>query len=226
MLRNKILMMAGVTRIVRNGLVLWIDGKEFINDPPTILLIDKSGKGNDATAYGFDYTSSSGNDGYGRIVFDGIDDYFNCGNSEDLNITGEITLEAKFQLNKLGLYQRIIDKDYTAYSLAIWNVNRVTLNIGGMKTNTNLSNTTLALNTDYHVITQFSTITKKWSIWINGKKDNEGIDDGTINISAIPFRIGCNSGISQNFNGKLYFARVYNRALSDSEIILNFKNSR
>ena len=42
--------------VVKNGLVLWLDGKDFSNSPASSKWIDKSGKNNDATPSGFGYT--------------------------------------------------------------------------------------------------------------------------------------------------------------------------
>ena len=69
--------------IVKDGLVLWLEGKDFTNSPPTSLLRDRSGNRNNATPIGMAYTSLSGSDGNGGIIFDGVNDYLNIGTLGD-----------------------------------------------------------------------------------------------------------------------------------------------
>lgn len=66
--------------IITNGLVLWLDGKDFKNSPPTNPWLDKSGNGNNAIPSNFGYVSGSGSDGTGGVVGDGVDDYLQVPN--------------------------------------------------------------------------------------------------------------------------------------------------
>ena len=61
--------------IVKNGLVLWLEGEDFFNSPQTTTWGDRSGNRNNATPGGMAYTTSSGSDGMGGVVFDGVNDY-------------------------------------------------------------------------------------------------------------------------------------------------------
>jgi Tfp pilus assembly protein PilE len=65
---------------IKDNLILWLDGRDFQNTPSTTLWLDKSGNNNHASVYNFDYTTTSGSDGSGAVVFDGINDYINLGN--------------------------------------------------------------------------------------------------------------------------------------------------
>ena len=59
--------------IVTDGLVLWLDGRDFKNSPATSYWMDRC-DGNHAQTSGFAYTSASGSDGAGGVKFDGVDD--------------------------------------------------------------------------------------------------------------------------------------------------------
>lgn len=75
--------------IVKNGLVLWLDGKDFTNSPPTSQLRDRSGNGNNATPIGMAYTTSSGSDGSNGIVLDGVNDCLTVPNNSAFDFKGE-----------------------------------------------------------------------------------------------------------------------------------------
>ncbi|MDR3600958.1 MAG: Ig-like domain-containing protein [Desulfosporosinus sp.] len=87
---------------IKTGLVMYLSGKDFSNSPPTSLWIDRSASGNNGTAYGFAYTTSSGSDGAGGVKGDGISSYIDCGllPSSDL-----FTLELK--LNYRGTDNKV-----------------------------------------------------------------------------------------------------------------------
>ena len=52
--------------------VIWLDGADFTNSPPTTSWIDKSGRGNNATPINMTYTTTDGSDGIGGVVVDGV----------------------------------------------------------------------------------------------------------------------------------------------------------
>jgi len=67
-----------VTDMVTNGLVLWLDGSDFPS--PAGTMRDRSGNDYNATPHNFAYNSSSGSDGSGGIIFGGTNDYIQTDN--------------------------------------------------------------------------------------------------------------------------------------------------
>ena len=77
-------------RIVTSGLVLALDAAERLSYPRTgTTWRDLSGNNNTGTLTNGP-TFSAGN--MGNIVFDGTNDYVNCGNNSSINLTSYITL--------------------------------------------------------------------------------------------------------------------------------------
>ena len=71
--------------IVKNGLVLWLDGHDYSNLVPSTTLRDRSGTGNNGTITSFSNTAASGNTLDEGIRFDGSNDIINCGNNATFN---------------------------------------------------------------------------------------------------------------------------------------------
>lgn len=91
------------------GLKLDLRGSDFTNDPQTTILTDNSGNSNNVTATGFTYTNTSGSDGNGNIVFDGIDDKL-YNNTQSLDISNGFTIIFKGSINDLAQTEKeIID---------------------------------------------------------------------------------------------------------------------
>lgn len=84
--------------IVNSGLVLSLDAANPLSYPGSgTAWSDLSGNGNTGTLINGS-TFNSGNSG--SIVFDGVDDYVNCGNSTSLSIINEVTLICWFKINQ------------------------------------------------------------------------------------------------------------------------------
>ncbi len=82
------------------------------------------------------------------------------------------------------------------------------------------ANSVLALNTWYHVVL-VKTGTGSLTYYINGVSD--GTDTRTVESATGNFRIGATKTGTQIFKGKIDDARVYNRALSATEIMQLYK---
>lgn len=95
--------------IVKNGLVLWLNGKDFRNSPPTNSWRDKSGKRNNATSSNFAYTPSSGSNNYAGVIFDGVDDYVVIPNNSIFQFgSGDFSLEIRFKRMDTYINQEVI----------------------------------------------------------------------------------------------------------------------
>lgn len=77
--------------VIADGLKLYLRGSDFTNSPQTTTLIDASGNNNNATASGFSYSNTSGSDGEGLLITDGVDDKLSITQSETMQFNNEFT---------------------------------------------------------------------------------------------------------------------------------------
>lgn len=111
--------------LVEDGLLLYLDGDDFLNDPPSATWTDNSGNSNHLTAYNLAYDATSGSDGAGGVVSDGVDDYFNTTSFSD-TFAGKteftVFFKGKFNDDGAGSWQRII-RINNAFTVGINNYN-------------------------------------------------------------------------------------------------------
>ncbi len=180
---------------------------------------DQSSYGNDGTIYGA--TRVRGIIGK-ALSFDGVDDYVEVADSESLDITDAITIEAWAKVNSwVNSYPRILAKK-NAYSLYFnASTHRVEMQIyqsGSVKIVE--AQQDLSLNTWYHIVGIYDSSTG-FKIYINGNEVPLAGDTGTtgsIDSNANNVLIGQYEGLVRYFNGTIDEVRIYNRALSEKEI--------
>jgi len=229
-------------KIVTDGLVLALDAgntKSYVSGSTT--WYDKSGFSNNGTlTNGPTFSSANG----GSIVFDGVDDYVNCGNNPSVDITGTgITLSAwiyRTALNSnVNNFKRIIEKAaaYPAlqYSFVTSPVNsppgegRLLLDL---YLNSSIpafatGSTQLQLNTWYHAVGTYDGSFRK--IYLNGVLDGQLATTGNITSTTSSLVIGDylpGPGATYAWNGRIATTQIYNRALSAQEVQQNFNALR
>jgi len=214
-----------------------------LDETGTTTNTDDAWKINDATLTNFSFDTT---DGWrtgsqcvsgGCLSFDGINDYALTASSGDFNIVDEITLGAwVYQVNATGV-QRVIWNTglwTTGYNLYLQNGTA-----GGQIIVEGASRIATKSGADinkWHYLTcTYSSSTRTLTIYLNGAGSSltlTGLTSYTIN--------GANSAISLSrttsewFNGLIDDARVYNQAISASQINQNyyiginklFKNNR
>lgn len=181
---------------------------------------DSSGNGNHGTVYGGAIWT---NGKIGKALeFDGVNDYVNVPDSNSLDITGKITLEAWIYPYTVTTTQVIVQKyNYSgppyngAYYLGVGGYGYNNKILFGLSHNGYnfyyiLSNTNISPNTWTHVAATSNGT--HMSIYINGVKDKvASYPPGVIYASAAPLRIGCflpELGVSRFFNGIIDEVRV------------------
>ena len=174
---------------------------------------DLSGGGNTGTlTNGPTYNSSNG----GSIVFDGVDDYVNCG-TPSIG-TGKITVNAWVKINAGSLFQHIVDSASNSWHLAILNDNRPYFYNGSTY---HQSSQILSTSTWYMLTgVQSSTL----DIYVNGVLSQSLASN--LNVTTNTVNLGRYQGASRPFNGNIAQASVYNRALTAAEIKQNFNATR
>ena len=221
--------------IVKDGLVLWLEGKDFTNSPPTSLLRDRSGNGNNATPNGMAYTTSSGSDNNGGIVLDGIDDYCRILDSESFNFgSGDFTIEVFVKLNALNRIQYFVAQgtssaSSTSFYYRISDVNKIVVGVCSASTYyESISSSSLTDTTNYNQIIMSREGNFLKAYVNNIEYASLNIGSITINNVSTPLNIGTSgSAISGYISGSIKKCRVYKgKALTDAEILQNYNASK
>ena len=213
--------MAGETglNIVKDGLILYLDAannKSYVSGSSTWTDLGKNYL-NGTLINGPTYNPPNG----GGIVFDGVDDYVNCGNSSVLNLT-DITISVWYKTTATG-NQILVGKSYlTSYYLNVApaaNSFSLWTNGGSLGSGTI---TTLGNGNWHNVVGTMSGVNKK--VYYDGVLLNSGT--GTSNFDSNPLYIGNSPSNTAYFNGSIANVLLYNRALSTNEISQNFNTIR
>jgi hypothetical protein len=189
---------------------------------------DTSGNGNDGTVNGAALTTDRFGNTDKAYSFDGTGDYIDCGNDSSLDITEFITMSCWFLVDSTEKYDdtpTIISKHEAAgYGIYVASNNpvcQVNLHVdGGWRVVE--SNNTVNEEEWIHAVGVFDGSTIK--LYINNVLQDDAYNiSSTISSSSVNLVIGANptgSGIDSNkaFHGKIDDVRIYNRALTTSEI--------
>ena len=179
------------------------------------------------------------------LSFDANDDLVNVGTPTSLNITGALTISAWIYPRTFGsvgssFRGRIVDKENdfaTGYAFSLYDPNTggvgvpndtfaLFINASGGNLNCFGNDNSIVLNTWQHVAVTLDS-SKNCIPYVNGAKatTTSGFIMGSFpTTGSNSFTIGNNSGNTREFNGSLDEVRVYNRALSASEIQALYKS--
>jgi hypothetical protein len=211
-------------KIVTDGLVLYLDAaNQYSYVSGSTSWNDISRGGNNGTLVnGPTYNSANG----GSIVFDGVDDYINCGNSLNLQITtGTLSAWVKATSSVNGIYRAIICKQL-AWGLFVLDNILVTYDWG-------------------NVASRPTTITVGNSIWCNvcmsfTETTGTPSNNATIYVNGLPVLTTTIKNVNQNINcfigygnssnqyviGNIASTQIYNRALSATEVLQNYNATK
>jgi hypothetical protein len=225
--------------IVKDGLILYLDpgSPNSYYDKSGTTIKDISGNGNNGTLTNFGsqtiYNSSNG----GSIVFDGSDDYV------DLSTTlNSLTTTSSFSVDMWVLTSITLPNGLNYYGLiSNWN------NIGGTEKGFQLywggsdslyaygagylsqalgNITSLTANIWYNV-TFVYTRGVSGRIYLNGVDKTFNSYTNLINTTATNLKIGIRSmDNALPWNGKISSTKIYNRALSQSEVLQNYNATK
>lgn len=225
-----------IENIVTNGLVLKFDaGSRNCFANTNRVFNDLSGKNNNGILNGI-------NNGYplynainnGSIQFDGVDDYISLPNNSTLK-PANITVSAWVKPGLLNKNQVIFDGGYynseNGYILFIENTNKFSFyirnsvnNTQGVGVRTVISNTIFNTNNWYNITGIYNGSIVY--IYINGILENSGLMPNPINYTnSTNFWIGNYASfpnVGLIFQGNISQIQLYNRALSDSEVLQNY----
>ena len=158
------------------------------------------------------------------LSFDGVDDYVRIEDSSSLDMVGQLTVEAWVcpttyidgshivsRCNYGGPYASHI------YVLGIYGNGKVHYSVNPLP-NAATSVATIPLYSWTHLAMTYDG--SHVCLYINGTHDSDYSQTGPINTTSLWLSIGCKpSGPNAYFNGKIDDVKIYNRALSQEEIV-------
>jgi hypothetical protein len=212
--------------IVTDGLVLNLDAGFTPSYPRSgTTWTDLSLSGNNGTlTNGPTFNGNSG----GNIVFDGVNDFVNCGNPSSVNMgTGDFTLEVVFKATGPDTNFRVLLQkgnpgigSQRGYRLRIENSNFVQLTVTADSERTSTTTQQIGYGNYYYV-----TATKNTSgirTYLNGVLSGQGISPLGTTTVVNDLIIGRQDEGAWPFRGDLAVTRIYDRALSAAEVLQNY----
>lgn len=179
---------------------------------------DLSTFGNDGSIIGAAWTTS-GHSGH-ALIFDGIDDHVLVPDASSLDLTTGMTLEAwVYPTSTQSGWRAILQKQVDAWFLN-GNTSANRPGVGGTFDGTCctvLSGTAaLPANQWTHVAGSYDGANLR--LYVNGTPVATQAQTGSLQVNAFPLRIGGNTYGNEFFPGRIDDVRIYDRALSQSEI--------
>lgn len=205
----------GYVTVHRRGLV----AAYGFNEGSGTKVNDVSGKGNHGTISGATWTSSGR---YGKaLLFDGSNDRVTVNDAASLDLTTGMTLEAwVYPTATPTNWRTIIMKEQPGNAVYYLDANSyrnqpVTgVFVGSARTL--YGGSRLAVNAWTHLAATYDGQTQR--LYVNGSQVAQRSQTGQIRASTGALRIGGNSVWGEYFKGRIDEVRIYNRALTASEI--------
>lgn len=225
-----------------NGLVLCLDTANRRSYPGSgTTWFDLSGKGNHGTVTNADLSTFWKADGGVSANFDGSDDYVNLGTSLNSRLvqSAAITVSAWVYATNVTGDRAILNNskyspNYDGFNFQIVNgklrIDLVGDVLGPLKRK-ETTNAVISTNTWYHVaVTKpANAVTSSISLFVDGVKPatTDAYNDSVVDaVNSVNLQIGARNGTNTPFVGQLDDIRIYNRALSPSEVYQLFSSKR
>ncbi len=215
--------------IVKDGLVLHLDAGNNLSYPGTgITALNIAGVGATGVLInGVGFGVSSG----GSFIFDGTNDYIDCGTDSITNfatttMSAEIMFQTTGATNRPHLIGRGTNGAVGQFVLILETTTppkmRFYLDTGSGWTAAATGNTTIQNNQWYHAVGVYNG--SNVFIYVNGVLDVSSAFSGTLrSVPSDSVTVGFFTGSSAHYlTGKIPFARLYNKALSSTEILQNY----
>jgi hypothetical protein len=176
---------------------------------------DVSGNGNTGTIVGATWTSEGQYDA--ALSFDGAGDMVVVNSSSSLNLSAGMTLEAwVYPTASAARWRDVVYKDKDVYYLEASSYQNAPAGGGSFATGPTYGASALPINTWTHLAVTYDRTTVR--LYVNGVQVASRAQSGAIGTSSNPLFIGGDSTYGQYFQGLIDEVRIYNRALSATEI--------
>jgi len=182
---------------------------------------DASGSGNTGTTSGATWTTAGR---FGQALsFDGVNDWVTVADSNSLDLTTGMTLEAWVNPAAMSSWRTALVKERSgsgdlAYGLYAHNNDpnpAVTINVAGAYYESP-GTSQVPLNTWTHLAATYDGATLR--LFVNAQQVSSQAVTGAMVNSTSPLRIGGNAVWGEYFQGRIDEVRLYNRALTSTEI--------
>ena len=186
------------------------------NEGTGAVVSDASGTGNAGTASGTSWNAAGK---YGSaLVFNGSSSRVTVPDSPSLRLTTAMTLEAwVYPAVNNAAWRDVIYKGNDNYFLEGTSDNGGSPGAGiSTVPNPTYGTSALPVNTWSHIALTYDKVTLR--LYVNGTQVGSVAASANIATSANPLEIGSDSIYGQYFNGRIDEVRIYNRALSTTEI--------
>jgi len=192
---------------------------------------DRSGNSNHGELInGPTYNSSN----LGSLVFDGVDDYINCGNAASLNVGfGSLTMSVWYmRFTNAGTNLRTLSKgggDDNSNGLAFLgadtSMNAIVTDLPNARKSIGVSG--LSLNRWYYATAVVDRSNNSLLLYIDGQFRTSRTDLTSTSLSGTsPLYVGGNAPGSALWAGRIPQVHVYNLALTASEILQNYNATK
>lgn len=209
--------------IIKDGLVLWLQGEDFTNSPNTTTWRNRAGIiANAGACTGFAYTTASGSNTQGGVRFDQSNDVVTCGHDTSFN-SNYVTCEVEIYLPALPITTAVLiaketGTTSTPYVLGITATGGLVFFIAGVAI---AYSAVLATQTWLHCVVR--TNGTNVTFYVNGVVNGTPIANAaTMATNTNNVTIGNNDALSRQFGGVMRCARIYNRGLTVAEILNNY----
>ncbi len=180
--------------------------------------------------------------------FDGINDYINTSNNQNIDMTGNMTISAWIYSKGSSNNQTIVSKAWcdpefqdagSPYAFSITSINKMDYQSGDFTfscgyTSDITSSNSISLNQWQHIVLVRDSSQLKVTFYLNSLQDSGGWQTYSVPSGGATLRIGSlvtdrYNGVNEPssfFNGAIDELRFYNRALSASEVTELYNQGR
>lgn len=211
--------------IVTNGLVLYLDATYRTSYPTTgTTWTNVSG------VSGFTGTLTNGptydSENGGSIVFDGVDDYVDCGNGPSLDFgIGSATIGVWFKTSA-SIGALCTKREGSGFQFYVYS-NKLYADGAGTATGV-YSSTNVNTNTWVYGVVVYDRVGGLIRLYVNG------VADGTTSLGSTTLTDVANCNIGREtlntpgdyYSGNISLVNIYNRALNSTEILQNFDSQK
>ena len=190
-------------------------------------VVDSSGNNNTGILYnGPEWTTGQvGN----ALQFDGLDDNVSIPNSKSLNTPDAVTISAWVYPTRIPIYMDDMVSNDDRYGIRWWGselkpIFIFKINDGSSNWRWVVSPDAVSLNTWVHIVATYdkNAGTNNMRLYVDGIQKVSDTFTDTIECSTAPFTIGRYS--SRYFQGKIDEIKIYNTALSASEVLAEYNS--
>lgn len=202
-----------------------------LNEGTGLSALDSSTYGNNATLKNGVIWTTAGKFGK-ALQFDGINDYVSVLDSNSLDLTNALTVEAWVYPTAFSSYPRIISKESGSYAYpyvleVVSNKATLYVKLQGSSSNEQLAAqaaSNLPLNTWTHVVATWNGQVGR--IYYNGVQSGSDTSlSGTLIQTTKPLLIGNSPNANRPWKGKIDEVRIWKRVLSVQEIKASYNTS-